>query len=673
VVPTGHPGINHTLGLILIAENNPTPGNQYTFFDQLSVDVLFLTNAYYPDPEDNEKDVPKEPTLSWSVAGWTQDTNGHEIYFGTSWAEVNSATTSSDAFQGAQDRDANTWSVLNYDAGGLDLGVTYYWRIDEVNTGYAGTEPPTPPNGRWKSPIWSFRVAGHATNPVPADRASDVSYLQVLNWTPGIESNSHDVYIGTDYTSVQDANYSSSEFKGQQSKDNNDYTADIALGGTYFWRVDEVNQTAGTLLKGDIWRFTVEEYVTVDRFNTYELNADIRKVWKDGYTNSSGSSAFVEAVITVDGNAMKIEYDNSAYPESIVTAYTTGANSLPIISDWELGAVKALVVNFRGLTGNADDPLYVKLTDGDGSPKSGKVTYPDTNDLKRELWKQWNIEMAAVPNGVNIANIDSITIGFEDKNGQGTAYFDNIGLYPARCVPDLVRDQGAFRSEFFHVSAADCHVDLGDHAAYARDWAGGVSPIGSVTASAPADTNLVGYWLMNDNLGDAVVLDSSANTYHGTLYDAYDAAKATWSTGKTKNHDATGRIDGALSFDGIDDMVNLPVFDLNSNKVTISAWIKRDGESQIYSGIVFSADANTLAGLALGSKGGNADVDWAVNNELCYYWDGFYWDWHSELIVPDGIWTLVALTVSPDKAVVYLHDGVNLLAATNYASHATGV
>jgi hypothetical protein len=178
---------------------------------------------------------------------------------------------------------------------------------------------------------------------------------------------------------------------------------------------------------------------------------------------------------------------------------------------------------------------------------------------------------------------------------------------------------------------------------------------------------------MNDNAGDAVVLDSSANTYHGTLYDAYDAAKATWSTGKTKNHDATGRIDGALSFDGVDDMVNLPVFDINSNKMTFTAWVKRDGENEIYAGFIAcfgTNDFNAAFCLGLGSEG--TGTDWLANNEVSYFWNGFYWDWHSELIVPDGIWTLVALTVAPDKAVAYLHDGVNLQAATNYAPHAKG-
>ena len=87
----------------------------------------------------------------------------------------------------------------------------------------------------------------------------------------------------------------------------------------------------------------------------------------------------------------------------------------------------------------------------------------------------------------------------------------------------------------------------------------------------------------------------------------------------------------------------------------------------------------TFAGLDFGSGGTYGFMDWGqweINNELCYFWtidasgSDFEWsyDFHSGLIVPDELWSFVALVVEPDKATLYLDDGT-LQAATYYAPH----
>jgi hypothetical protein len=99
--------------------------------------------------------------------------------------------------------------------------------------------------------------------------------------------------------------------------------------------------------------------------------------------------------------------------------------------------------------------------------------------------------------------------------------------------------------------------------------------------------------------------------------------------------------------------------------VTITAWIKRDGvQAQTYTGIVFSRDGSTTAGLNFGmGPGGWGDI----NHELSYTWNDrpATWDWHSGLIVPDGEWVFVALVVEPTKATMYLNDA----SATNVLNH----
>ncbi|MHC4157646.1 MAG: LamG-like jellyroll fold domain-containing protein [Planctomycetota bacterium] len=109
--------------------------------------------AFEPNPKDGETDVLLDAVLSWSVGAWIGDVNGHDVYLGTNYNDVNDATTASSEYQGRQD--ANVW-----DPCGLNQATTYYWRIDELNENYSSPPGPVPepPNGVWKGDVWTFRT-----------------------------------------------------------------------------------------------------------------------------------------------------------------------------------------------------------------------------------------------------------------------------------------------------------------------------------------------------------------------------------------------------------------------------------------------------------------------------------------------------------------------------------
>jgi len=81
------------------------------------------------------------------------------------------------------------------------------------------------------------------------------AYLDTITmeWEAGLFAASHDVYFGVDFDDVNDATIASAEFMGNQV----DTTFDPALttDGTYFWRIDEVNDI--DVWKGDVWTFTI--------------------------------------------------------------------------------------------------------------------------------------------------------------------------------------------------------------------------------------------------------------------------------------------------------------------------------------------------------------------------------------------------------------------------------
>jgi len=95
-----------------------------------------------------------------------------------------------------------------------------------------------------------------ASGPSPADEAADVALDADLSWSAGYyaaDVNGHDMYFGTDFNSVADANHSSDEFKGTQSSTTyNPGTLSASIA--YYWAIDEVNDT--NTWPGEVWSFT---------------------------------------------------------------------------------------------------------------------------------------------------------------------------------------------------------------------------------------------------------------------------------------------------------------------------------------------------------------------------------------------------------------------------------
>ena len=99
--------------------------------------------AFDPEPGEGAVDVLQDVTLSWTTGQFAVT---HDVYFGTVFEDVNAAsrTEPMDVLV-SQGQDADT-----YEPGRLDLGQTYYWRIDEVNG--------APDYAIYKGETWSFTV-----------------------------------------------------------------------------------------------------------------------------------------------------------------------------------------------------------------------------------------------------------------------------------------------------------------------------------------------------------------------------------------------------------------------------------------------------------------------------------------------------------------------------------
>ncbi|HUV64361.1 MAG TPA: proprotein convertase P-domain-containing protein [Sedimentisphaerales bacterium] len=172
--------------------------------------------ASAPNPASGAVRVPLETVLSWKPGFSTVARN---VYFGT---------TSSPKLVGM-----TTGITL---APKLAPSTTYYWKVDELEangTKHAGT-------------MWSFTtVPAEATEPDPADGATDVASDAILSWTAGVKAGSHDVYFGTS---------SPPPFIGNQAETSYD-PGILRLTSTFYWRIDEID-TDGTKHIGDVWSFS---------------------------------------------------------------------------------------------------------------------------------------------------------------------------------------------------------------------------------------------------------------------------------------------------------------------------------------------------------------------------------------------------------------------------------
>ncbi|GEM_PF-573619 len=143
---------------------------------------------------------------------------------------------------------------------------------------------------------------------------------------------------------------------------------------------------------------------------------------------------------------------------------------------------------------------------------------------------------------------------------------------------------------------------------------------------------LVGWWKLDETAGE--IAEDSTGRHNGAFQ-----GQPVWRSDE-------GKTGGALEFDGMDDAISIPAMNLNSNAVTVSAWVKRRGDQLPWAGIVHSREGSTVAGINLGE-----------NNELRYHWNDKNWEWDPNMVVPDDKWVFVALVVQPDQAMMYLHDG----------------
>jgi len=132
----------------------------------------------------------------------------------------------------------------------------------------------------------------YAFNPDPVDGAMHEDTWATLSWSPGCFAVSHDVYFGENLEDVKDG--TGDTFQGNQTATflvvgfpGFAYPDGLVPGKTYYWRIDEVNDTKpNSPWKGDVWSFSVPPKTAYnpdppDGAESVDLNVELS--WTKGF------------------------------------------------------------------------------------------------------------------------------------------------------------------------------------------------------------------------------------------------------------------------------------------------------------------------------------------------------------------------------------------------------
>ncbi len=237
-----------------------------------------------------------------------------------------------------------------------------------------------------------------AREPEPAHGTVEVDRAAVLSWRSGREAASHQVQFGTDEAAVV-----SGAAPADTVATNAYQPAALNLGTCYYWRVDEVNEAeTPTAWSSDVWSFTIQEYVSIDNFESYTDDEGYRiyETWLDGYgVTANGSQIghdnppYAEKSIVHSGRqAMPLYYENT---QGVANSEATLA--LSPSQDWTANGADTFSLYYRGRpTGFAQISDNNILMSGIGDDIWG------TTDQFRFVYKQ------LTGNGSIVARVDRL-------------------------------------------------------------------------------------------------------------------------------------------------------------------------------------------------------------------------------------------------------------------------
>ncbi|MFB0554782.1 MAG: hypothetical protein ACETWQ_15875, partial [Phycisphaerae bacterium] len=256
------------------------------------VNVLFRVQDPVP-PTWPDRNGPNTHMYRWIVNGWTNTESRPYMY------------------------NAGTVEMLAQTNNSLEVGNWHNIKLVVTKTGLAGyvddvemfdVEHAEWTDGRVGIQAYSgimdfdnFIVYGprsggfpYASRPNPADGAIHPDTWVTLSWRSVDFVVSHDVYLGDNFDDIEEATRDSVVFRGNQVSTfyvagfpGFAYPDGLVPGTTYYWRIDEVNDTEpNSPWKGDVWSFSIPPktaYAPDPADNAELVATDASLSWTGGF------------------------------------------------------------------------------------------------------------------------------------------------------------------------------------------------------------------------------------------------------------------------------------------------------------------------------------------------------------------------------------------------------
>jgi len=292
---------------------------------------------------------------------------------------------------------------------------------------------------------------GPAYDPNPADRAINMPSEITLSWTPGCYADKHDVYFGTNFNDVSDANRASHPgllYYSENYAANTYVLPDLLdFDRTYYWRIDEVNDACAPYLwKGEVWTFAT----------SYLGGGLVLGDWEDdmdGWTKvvPRVSLSYSTIGVTLNDKSLRIQYPsgedgweqaieieitNLGLVDELLNHDTFTLDVTWLTSDWTGGdwaKIEQLVVLGEGIGWNE---LGFPDTDtsNPGAPGNWNLSGFGRSDTRTITWdykKPEDVNWAALPPDPDYMRLIIVT-NFDTAFPTGTFYFDNARLLDSR-------------------------------------------------------------------------------------------------------------------------------------------------------------------------------------------------------------------------------------------------
>ena len=465
--------------------------------------------AHFPNPADGADEVKSGTQLSWTAG---KGVIMHDVYFGNDEALVAAGDPST--FKGKV-------MVASFDPGAFEAAVTYYWKIDEFSV--TGTNP---------GPVWSFKAFDPdvASDPDPANGATNVDNMPVLSWMAGETATLHDVYFGTDVALVDAGD--ASVFQGQQSEIGFAPAEALSRGITYYWKVDVVTADE-KMHPGKVWSLTV-----VDR-NTNNWAATV----------AADAPAYLDTFVE-DGL-----YDIGEFSGDITYEFVVLSNpdeteaSMALIGRRQFGDTQAgLKYEQWNNTGTYGATLFGVVDLDFGVPTApGEYTvlaFVSSEDAGTTKLYVNGVLEASVDSAITLSGL--VGIGYGAQGEDGTGAFDN------------------FDGAIFGVAIYDEALSDDVIAKHSDSY---------FTPIAITDPDLLIYYDFESGEG-LTALDQSGHGNHGLLMGTPE-----W---------VTGLYGGGLALESADvDYIETSApLNIVTNTVSVAGWVKHDETPVAWSGIL---------------------------------------------------------------------------------------